>query len=154
MITSVPCSPYSCAQMKSLGCACFSTSSRIALRTHMSTNSAYYPQHTSLVDSSLSDGRWSDTSVRPCHREAPGAPSTWCNDTNMPSSRSSQIRTQRTLHTSLWLTRCTTLLCNKLYIMLNVKIFVRKCITRTSVGQSGSGARTARSTSYEPNLSK
>ena len=29
--------------------------------------------------------------------------------------------------------RCTTPLCNKLHIMLNVKIFLRKCITRTNV---------------------
>ena len=48
--------------------------------------------------------------------------------------------------------RCTTPSWNKLHTMLNVKVYLRKCITRTQVhhsdvsGQSGSVARTARST--------
>ena len=61
-------------------------------------------------------------------QQPPGAPSTVCNGT-----RSSQIRTQGTSQTSLWVNRCATPLCNKLHIMLNVQIYLRKCITRASV---------------------
>ena len=53
--------------------------------------------------------------------------STLCNGTNTPSSRSSQIRTQRTLRTSHCVKRCTTPLCNQFLMCL------RKCTTRTFV---------------------
>ena len=47
-------------------------------------------------------GRWLGTVVRPYHWQSRGAPSTVCNGTRRPSSRSSQIRTQRTSHIFSW----------------------------------------------------
>ena len=76
--------------------------------------------------------------------EKPGAPSTLYYGANTPSSRSY-------LHTSLWVKRCTTPLCNKLHIMLHDETNLRKCTTWTQV-VSLAIARKTRLTSYEPNL--
>ena len=54
----------------------------------------------------------------------------FCNSTNTTSSRSSQFHLQMTLHTSFWVTRCSPLLCNKLHIVLCVKIYLCTYVTR------------------------
>ena len=86
------------------------------------------------VVSSSSDGKWSDTVVQPYYWRVAAALSTPCSGANTPSSRSFQLRTQRTSHTlSLRAKSCMTLLCNKLNIVLCVKTHLRKFITRTWV---------------------
>ena len=70
-----------------------------------------------------------------------------CNGTNTSSFRSSQIRTQRTVHTSLSVKRCTTPLCYKWHIILIVKIFLRKCITRVALVPEQHAPK-----GYEPNF--
>ena len=67
-----------------------------------------------------------------CHWKAIGAPSTWCNGTNTPSSRFSQLRTQRTPKT-FEVKRCSPLLGNKLHTIQNIKMDLRKWITQREV---------------------
>ena len=83
--------------------------------------------------------------------EKSSVPFPFCATAQTPSSsRSSQIRARKTLHNSFWVTRCPTRLCNTLRIMLDVKLYLRKCITQVVSGQSGSAARRARSTKMPP----
>ena len=110
----------------------------------------FYLRSTFQVDSSLSDGKWSDTVVRPCHWKVIGTFFfTLCNGTNTPSSRSSQIRTQKTLHISFW-GRCTILLRSKLHIMLKCQDKTAQVHHADAGGQSSSIARSPRSTFPPP----
>ena len=105
------------------------------------------------VDSSLSDGRKSDNSCSAVPLNSHSCVFHIVQRTNTPSSRSSQLRTQRTSHTlSLGAKRCTTLLCNKLNIVFCVKTYLRKVHHSDLSDQSDCNARIARSTCYEPNV--
>ena len=76
-------------------------------------------------------------------REVIGAPSTPCKGTNTPPSRSCQLRTQRPLHPSFWVTRCSTQQTAHHVERQNIPAQVHHSEVR---GQSGTVDRTARST--------
>ena len=99
----------------------------------------------------LSESEWAQLFDRAI-ASALGALSTVCNGTNTPSSRSCQIRTQRTSLMSRLVNNCTNSLCDDWHIMLNVKIHLRKLHHSDESCQSGSTARTACSMGYESNL--
>ena len=65
----------------------------------------------------------------------------------------SDSHTNYIAHFIFGITKCSSLLRNKWHIMLNVYIYIYSFIcARASLGRKWSIARTARSTSYDPNL--